>query len=378
MVRVTRHFQNLPPSYLFVEIERRKKGRSGLLNLGIGDWTEPLIPSVVEALARASREMGEPAGFRGYGPQEGYLFLREKIGQIHQMSPDEVFISDGTLSDIGAIQDLLEPDCSALILEPSYPAYQAGSLLAGRKIEWARATKANGFQPSPPLDPHGLIFLCHPNNPTGIPFSREKLSLWVEYALAHSALLVVDNVYRDFIQSPEIPRSIFEIKGAEQCAIELSSFSKSAGFSGLRLAYALISQKNPLYPAWRMRKQIKYNGAPYIVQKAAEALFTLQGQVELREVRKRQMEGALDLRNALQAEGGLDSPYVWKEVPQGYDSWSYFDHLLEQHQIVAVPGSGFGSSGDRFIRFSGLARKDQIEQAIERLKETVKETCKLR
>lgn len=403
MVKLNHHYQKLSHSYLFTEIEKRiaalkeKNPNAPLINLGIGDVARPLFPSLVSALTEASREMGEKKSFRGYGPCEGYSFLREAIAQNDyrnlSISPEEIFISDGANCDLANLQEIFAIENRIALPDPTYPVYLDSNIMAGRTrhqlksgyfggVTYLPCTEANHFQPTPPSSHVDLIYLCSPNNPTGVAMTRSLLEQWVGYAKAQEAIILYDGAYEAYIQSEEAPHSIYEIPGAKEVAIEVRSFSKTAGFTGLRCSYTVIPHQlrvhdagttHSLFSLWKRRHDTKFNGVAYPVQKTAAALYTPQGQKELRATLQEYAEQSRFLRQGMEAlgftaYGGIDAPYIWCKTPPKMSSWDFFDLLLEKAHLVAAPGRGFGLLGEGFIRFSTFAEKDLLAEALKRLK----------
>ncbi len=401
MTKLNHHYQKLGSNYIFSEIEKRvealkiKLPRSSILNLGVGDVTTPLYPPVIEALSKATQEMGDKKTFRGYGPSEGYAFLREAIAKTdysNLISPEEIFISDGANTDIANLQEIFSVDNRVAIPDPAYPVYVETNVMAGRTrpllktgryggITYLPCTEENGMQPQPPYAHVDLIYLCSPNNPTGLAMDKELLTRWVNYAKAHEAVILFDGAYEAFITS-DAPRSIYEIEGAKEVAIEIRSFSKSAGFTGLRCSYTVVPFElklrdagaiHSLHSLWKRRVETKSNGVSYPIQRAAAALYTPLGQKAMRETVQSYIERAQFLRDGLKqlgytVYGGIDSPYVWCKTPPKVTSWEFFDFLLENAQIVTIPGIGFGQEGDGYIRLSGFAEKSVIDETLIRFK----------
>lgn len=402
MVNVDPNYWKLPGNYLFTEVERRVAAYSEmhpeakLIRLGIGDVTRPLIPAVVEAMEKAAREMGSAETFRGYGPEQGYAFLREAIAEGDyrargvDISPDEIFLSDGAKSDCGNVGDLFDRECRAAVCDPVYPAYVEANVMAGRAGEydpqtgkWSRlryltCREKNGFLPDLPEEGAAdLIYLCFPNNPTGASADRGALKRWVDYANRNGSVIFFDSAYEAFITRPGIPHSIFEIEGAKTCAVEFRSFSKTAGFTGVRCAYAVVPKELirggvSLNRLWRRRQAARFNGVSYLTQRGAEAVYTPEGRAQLEEnlaFYRRNAETLLTgLRRAgLSATGGVDSPYVWVKTPGGEDSWKFFDTLLEQAHVVVTPGVGFGPGGEGYIRLTAFNRAEATKEAVERI-----------
>lgn len=403
MPKLNHHFSKLSDNYLFPEIEKRvaaysEKKPGKLMNLGVGDITQPLPSSAIAALVDAAHEMGRQDGFRGYGPPEGYPFLREAIASTEYeglgIDPSEIFISDGAQSDIANFQELFDVDNRIAIPDPTYPVYLDSNVIAGRTrallktgkhggVTYLPCTEENGFKPQVPGIPLDLIYLCCPNNPTGTAMDRSLLKEWIDYAKKNRAVILVDGAYAAFITDPDTPRSIYEIEGAKEVAVEFRTFSKSAGFTGLRCSYAVVPKElkiydygstHSLHALWKRRHDTKFNGVAYPIQRAAAALFSPQGQQEIRALVGSYLERARLFRQGLidlgyTVFGGQDSPYLWCKTPQKVSSWDFFDYLLERYQIVSIPGSGFGHSGEGFIRFSGFADPSSLGEALQRLKQ---------
>ena len=403
MVHVNENFCKLPGSYLFSEIGRRVARFSGehpeaeLIRLGIGDVTRPLVPAVVEAMERAAAEMGTPEGFHGYGPEQGYDFLRQAIaGHDYQargvaVEAEEIFVSDGAKSDCGNMGDIFSLDNVVAVCDPVYPVYVDSNAMAGRAGEYdpetgrwtgllyMPCTAENGFLPQIPAEKADLIYLCFPNNPTGGVAGREVLQAWVDYANDCGAVILFDAAYEAFITQPDIPHSIFEIPGSKTCAIEFRSFSKTAGFTGTRCAATIIPRElvregMSLRDMWNRRQCTKFNGAPYIVQRGAEAVYTPEGRKQVMENVVYYLRNAGTIRSGLAAagltvSGGVDSPYVWVKTPDGVGSWAFFDTLLREANVVTTPGAGFGPSGEGYIRLTGFGAAGATERAVERIRE---------
>jgi LL-diaminopimelate aminotransferase len=403
MVKLNHHYQKLSSSYLFSEIEKRiaalknKQPDVPLISLGIGDVSKPICPAIVSALIAASQEMGEKKTFRGYGPCEGYLFLRQAIAENDykhlDIQPDEVFISDGANSDIANLQEIFAIDNRIAIPDPTYPVYLDTNVMAGRTrlplktgryggITYLPCTEANGFQAEPPDSHADLIYLCSPNNPTGTAIDRTLMKRWVDYAREHQAVILLDGAYEAYISSTNAPHSIYEIEGAKEVAIEVRSFSKWAGFTGLRCSYTVIPHQlrvqdagaiHSLNSLWRRRVETKSNGVAYPIQRAALAVYSHQGQKEIQELIQTYSDRARFLREGLKhlgytVYGGVDAPYLWCKTPGNMGSWEFFDLLLEKAHIVAIPGRGFGLSGEGFIRFSAFAEPTSLAEGLLRLK----------
>lgn len=392
MLKLNQHFFKLRGSYFFLEIERRialfqeKNKQAELFNLGIGDISQPIPPTINQALTLACQEMGTAGRFKGYGPSEGYLFLREKIAAFDYenlaISPDEIFVSDGAQNDMANFQELFSPKSKIGVPDPTYPVYLDSNVMAGRtksltkngvygNVTYLACNEENQFQPQTPSFPLGLIYLCFPNNPTGVSFDRASLEKWVCFAKENKALLLVDGAYCAYITSPNYPKSIYEIEGAKEVAVEFRTFSKSAGFTGLRCSYTVVPKNiniegKSLHALWKRRQDTKFNGVAYPIQRAAEACFSQSGKKEVQELVSNYLHRANSLKKGLTkagftAYGGVDSPYVWCKTPEGLKSWDFFDQLLQKHQIVCLPGSGFGKEGENFVRFSGFAPPSAVE-----------------
>jgi len=402
MYKINDNFLKLPGSYLFSTIAKKVNTYSAehpdktLIRLGIGDVTQPLAPAVTDALHKAVDEMGEADSFHGYAPDLGYSFLRETIAEKDyksrgcQVSPDEIFVSDGAKSDSGNIQELFDVDNKIAVCDPVYPVYVDSNVMAGRTGEydpeterWSRViympcTKDNGFVPEFPKEKPDIIYLCFPNNPTGLAVTKDQLQGWVDYANRIGAVIIYDAAYEAYISGKDIPHSIYECSGARSCAIELRSFSKKAGFTGLRLAYTVVpkdmeSGGGSLRDMWARRHGTKYNGAPYIVQRAGEAVYSAEGDAQIREQIAYYMENARIIREGLkdagfEAYGGVDSPYIWMRTPNSMKSWDFFDYLLEHANVVGTPGAGFGPSGEGYFRLTAFGTHENTKAALERIK----------
>ena len=386
-MRINTHYQDLEDSYLFSTIAKKVAQQSAehpeqkIIRLGIGDVTLPLCPAVTDALHAAVDEMGNKETFHGYGPEQGYDFLREGIrGYYAQkgvtLEAGEVFISDGAKSDLGNILDLFDRDNIVLVPDPVYPVYVDTNVMAGRKILYCDATEQNGFLPPPPQEVEAdIIYLCSPNNPTGAAYNREQLGAWVAYAKANGAVILYDAAYEAFIQDESLPRSIYEIEGAKQCAIEFCSLSKTAGFTGLRCGYTVVPLAlcgGRLNAMWLRRQTTKFNGVPYIVQRAAAAVFTPEGLRQIEENLGYYRENARIMAQALREmgvwfTGGESSPYIFMKCPGGMDSWQYFDLLLKQAGVVGTPGEGFGKNGAGFFRLTAFGEREATKEAMARI-----------
>ncbi|WP_442316362.1 LL-diaminopimelate aminotransferase [Actinomyces minihominis] len=392
-------FQKIPASYLFSDIAKKvseyQKAHPDkqVLRLGIGDVTLPLAPAVVAALHDAVEEQAQSATFAGYGPEQGYAFLREAIAEGEyeaigvSLDSDEVFIGDGAKSDTGNIQELFAADAKVAVADPVYPVYIDSNAMAGRlgdyegnrwtNLVYLPCNEGNGYKPPFPTEPVDLIYLCYPNNPTGTTLTRDELGGWVQYARDNGAVILFDAAYRAFITDDSIPRSIYEIEGAEEVAIEFGSFSKTAGFTGLRCSWtvvpkALVIDGVSVNAMWNRRQATKFNGTPYIVQKAAAAIYSPEGQVQVQEAVDYYLRNAALIREALlgagiEAVGGDNSPYVWFKCPGGMDSWAFFDFLLNNAQVVGTPGVGFGPAGEGQFRLSAFGSFETTQEAVARL-----------
>ncbi len=400
MLKINGNFAKLPENYLFVEIANRVRKfqeehpDAEILKLGIGDVTRPLPKAVVEAMEKASREMGRAETFRGYGPEAGYPFLREAISRNEYrdrgigISPEEIFVSDGAKSDTGNIGDILDTDNIVAVCDPVYPVYVDTSVMAGRAGEYRKGygfdrivylpcRKENGFLPEIPKRKADLIYLCFPNNPTGVGIPRKELGKWVDWARENGSLILYDAAYQAFITHPDMPRSIFEIDGAKKCAIEFRSFSKTAGFTGVRCAYTVIPMELrfggvSLNRLWARRQSTKMNGVSYLVQRGAEAVFTPEGKKGVRENIEYYRENARIIKKGLEKAGfsvygGVDSPYLWLEIPKGMTSWQFFDRLLDRAGVVGTPGSGFGKFGEGYFRLTSFNSRENTRKAVERI-----------
>ncbi len=383
---VNKNFLKLPDAYLFTEIARKvnaykeENPKANIISLGIGDVTQPLAPVVIEALHKATDEMGQNATFRGYGPERGYDFLREAIVE-HDfrargigIEADEVFVSDGAKSDTGNFQELLAGDVRVAVTDPVYPVYVDSNVMAGREIVYLPCTAENGFAPALPTEHVDVIYLCYPNNPTGTTLTRDQLKSWVDYALEHEALIFYDAAYEAFIQSEDVPHSIYEIEGAKQCAVEFHSYSKTAGFTGIRCGYTIVPKilKVALNQLWNRRQCTKFNGTSYLSQRAAEATYTPEGKRQVRATISYYMENARIMREELKemgfkVYGGKDAPYLWVGTPNRMSSWEFFDWMLRSAHVVCTPGVGFGPSGEGFVRLTAFGTHELTEKALHRI-----------
>lgn len=409
MLRINDHFLELPGSYLFSEIARKvstfkeEHPETQLIRLGIGDVTRPLPEACIQAMHRAVDEMADSVTFRGYGPERGYDFLIEAIIRndfepygIH-IDASEIFVSDGAKSDTGNIGDILHTDNRVCVTDPIYPVYIDSNVMAGRagtldeqgrwsRITYMPCTAENHFVPELPEQPVDLIYLCSPNNPTGTALTREQLKRWVDYALKHDCLILFDAAYEAFIREEEVPHSIYEIEGARQCAIEFRSFSKTAGFTGVRCGYTVVpqdvygrtkdGQKEKLNPIWNRRQCTKFNGTSYITQRAAEAVYSPEGKQQVKATIDFYLENARIMREGLTEAGltvygGVNSPYLWLQTPHGVTSWKFFDRLLHQAHVVGTPGSGFGPSGEGYLRLTAFGNREDCIEAMKRIKNRI-------
>ena len=392
-MKINQHYLSLEESYLFSEIAHRvsryteEHPEADVIRMGIGDVTLPLAKPVIAALHKAVDEMGDQATFRGYGPEQGYDFLKEAVQKYYAdrsiaLEADEIFISDGAKSDLGNILDLFSADNTVLVPDPVYPVYVDTNLMAGRKIVYVSATEENGFLPLPDPAQHAdIIYMCSPNNPTGAVYDRDGLTAWVDYANAQGAVILFDAAYECFVSEPGLPRSIFEIEGAKTCAIEFCSFSKMAGFTGTRCGWTIVPKAladGKLHAMWLRRQTTKFNGVPYIVQKGAAAVFTPEGMAEIQHTLDYYRENARVLSETLDAlgiwyTGGKNSPYLWLKCPKGMDSWTFFDYLLENAHVVGTPGEGFGANGKDFFRLTAFGDQARTREAAERLRKLLAE-----
>lgn len=407
MARINAHYLKLTAGYLFPEISRRVNAFSRehpearILRLGIGDVTQPLPRAAVDAFLGGVEKMGHAGTFRGYGPEQGYDFLREAIarndfeGRGAHVSPDEIFVSDGAKCDCGNIQELFDVQAKVAVADPVYPVYVDTNVMAGRtgpadssgrydKLLYMPCTEATGFLPQIPREPVDVVYLCFPNNPTGAVAPREVLKRWIEYAMKVDAVILFDAAYEAFISDPAIPHSIYEIDGARQVAVEFRSFSKTAGFTGTRCAFTVVPKdvegkdergnRVSLHQLWSRRHTTKFNGVSYPVQLAAAALYSPEGKEQVRAIIQYYMINARIIREGLashgyRVHGGVDAPYIWLQTPKGESSWGFFDRLLAEANVVGTPGSGFGPSGEGYMRLSAFGERHTVEEAVERIRE---------
>ena len=387
-MKINDHYMNLSSNYLFADIAKKVQAfkaenpEAEEISLGIGDVTQPLCPAVVEALHKAADEMGQSATFRGYGPERGYDFLRNAIVENDyrargiDVDTDEVFVSDGAKSDTGNFQELLSADSVVAVTDPVYPVYVDSNVMAGRRIVKLPCTAENGFVPAFPQEHVDAIYLCYPNNPTGTTLNKEQLKAWVDYALQHNALIFYDAAYEAFIQSADVPHSIYEIEGAKQCAVEFHSFSKTAGFTGVRCGYTIVPKTLPvpLNQLWSRRQCTKFNGTSYISQRAAEAIYSPEGRQQVQQTIDYYMQNAHHMLSVLRSlgfecYGGENAPYIWMRTPNGMGSWQFFESLLYGAQVVCTPGVGFGPSGEGYVRFTAFGSHERTEEALQRIRD---------
>ena len=404
MILLNENYLKLPGSYLFSTIAKKvaayqqEHPNEDIIRLGIGDVSRPLVPAVVEALHKASDEMGRAETFRGYGPEQGYAFLREAIlkhdylDRNIALEADEIFVSDGAKSDVANFQELFDVSCKVALQDPVYPVYLDTNVMAGRTgnfengrfggIVYLPCTEENGFIPDLPRERVDLVYLCSPNNPTGAAMTRSELKKWVDWAAQHNSVILYDSAYEAFITQPDVPHSIYEIPGAQKVAVEFRSFSKTAGFTGTRCAYTVVPKALQVYDRagkthalnalWLRRQTTKFNGVPYIVQRAAQAVFTPMGQAQIRSVIEVYQKNAQVILQALQAAGlqafgGVNAPYIWLKTPNGIDSWTFFDRLLSKARVVGTPGVGFGACGEGYFRLTAFNTPELTQAAASRL-----------
>jgi len=385
MAKLNRFFAELKREYIFPIIEfklealKKSHPHASIVNLGVGDIALPLAPSIGAEIRRAVSEMETSQGIRGYGPTEGYTFLREAIAQ-HQyastgIEAGEIFISDGANPDTANFLELFDQECRIGLTDPTYPVYLDANILAGRgsRIELLPCLEENGFAPLFPKTRCDYIYLCTPNNPTGVALNRQQLEAWVEYAHANETVLLIDNAYEAFVTSPDIPKTVYEIAGAKEVAIEFRSFSKTAGFTGLRCAYTIVPKATgALHSLWAKRQAIKTNGVSYPIQRGAAAVFSPQGKKETQGQIANYLAQANLLKRGLSrlghtCFGGIDSPYVWWKTPRGMKSWEFFDQLLRDLHLISIPGSGFGAHGEGFVRLSAFTTPQKTELALSKI-----------
>ena len=406
MTQINQNFLKLPGSYLFSEIARRVSAYTSahpeakMIRLGIGDVTRPLVPAVIAAMHSAVDEMGTFEGFHGYGPEQGYEFLRNAIAEHDyaargiDIQPNEIFISDGAKSDCGNIGDIFGPDNVVAVCDPVYPVYVDTNAMAGRagdfqeeigrwsKLVYMPCVEENGFTPELPKEKVDMIYLCYPNNPTGTVATKEQLKVWVDYANEHQSIILFDSAYEAFVTEENVPHSIFEIEGARTCAIEFRSFSKTAGFTGNRCAYTVVPMElerdgAKLNSLWNRRQCTKFNGVPYVIQRGAAAIYTEEGKAQIREnIAYYQNNAKVILEGLTEAGltcyGGVNAPYIWMKTPDGVGSWEFFDRILQEANVVTTPGAGFGPSGEGYIRLTAFGDADATREAVERIKKILK------
>lgn len=390
MLKINENYAKLKESYLFSEIAHRVNAYSAanpdkkLIKMGIGDVTLPLCDAVVQAMKTAADEMEKAETFRGYGPEQGYDFLKEKIRAYYakigvELAPDSIFISDGAKSDLGNILDIFSKDNKVLIPDPVYPVYVDTNVMDDRNIVFADANEQNGFLPLPDENTDAdIVYICSPNNPTGAVYDKDGLKKWIAYAKEHKAVILFDAAYESFVADPTLPRSIYEIDGAKECAIEFCSLSKTAGFTGTRCGYTVVPDElvfdgHSLNKFWLRRQTTKFNGVSYIVQRAAEAVFTDEGQRQIRANIDYYRENAKIITTAFDELGityfgGKNSPYIWMKCPNGMDSWTFFDYLLKNAGVVGTPGAGFGENGEGFFRLTSFSNHENTQEAMKRFK----------
>lgn len=406
MIQVNDNFIKLPGNYLFSSIAKKVNAfksahpEAALIRLGIGDVTRPLPPASIKAMHRAVDELADAGTFHGYGPEQGYDFLIQAILEHDyrlrgvELRPTEIFVSDGAKSDTGNFGDILGTGNKVAVTDPVYPVYIDSNVMAGRAGElqsngqWNRltylpCTAENHFIPSLPQEPVDMIYLCYPNNPTGTTLTKAELQKWVDYALEHKALILYDAAYEAYIHESDVPHSIYEIEGARSCAVEFRSFSKTAGFTGVRCGYTVVPEEVKAMTAsgeqvalnhlWNRRQCTKFNGTSYITQRGAEAIYTAEGQAEIKETIAYYMENARLMREGLLSAGftlygGVNAPYIWVKAPEGLDSWSFFEMLLHEVNVVGTPGVGFGPSGEGFLRLTAFGKREDCQEAMSRIK----------
>ena len=406
MAKINENYLKLKASYLFSDIAKRIRAFTDahpdarIIRLGIGDVTQPLPPAVIKAMHEAVDEMGKAESFRGYGPDYGYDFLISLIAKHDygargvSVSPDEIVVSDGSKSDSGNIQEIFAADATIALTDPVYPVYMDSNVMAGRTgaadergryagVTYLPCTAENNFEAQVPDRPVDMVYLCYPNNPTGSVLTKAGLKKWVDWARANGAVILYDAAYEAYIRDPAIPHSIYEVEGARECAIEFRSFSKSAGFTGTRCAFTVVpkevmgrtasGERVPLNGLWMRRQSTKFNAVPYVIQKGAAAVYSEEGQAQVKALVDFYMENARIIRSGLQAAGltvygGQNAPYIWLKTPAGLSSWEFFDKLLNEAHVVGTPGSGFGPSGEGYFRLTAFGSRAQTEEAIARIK----------
>lgn len=404
MIKVNDNFRFLPEAYLFSEVARRVSAFKNehpemkIIRMGIGDVTRPLCHAAIEAMHRAVDDEANAATFHGYGPEQGYDFLRSRIVEVDyrsrgiDLSADEIFVGDGAKSDLGNFGDILDADCRIAVTDPVYPVYVDTNVMSGRggafdgryhkNIIYLPMSRQNGYVPQLPAERPDVIYLCSPNNPTGTAMTRDQLKVWVDYARREGSLILFDSAYEAYIHSEDVPHSIYEIDGAKDVAVEFRSFSKTAGFTGIRCGYTVVPRHLKgvgkdgvtvsLNKLWSRRQCTKFNGASYISQRAAEATYTPEGRRQIAETIGHYMENARIMCESLSAAGfeiagGVDSPYIWMKTPDGMSSWDFFDHLLYKHAVVGTPGAGFGAEGEGYLRLTAFNTHEATLEAMRRL-----------
>lgn len=406
MTQMNQHYLELQGSYLFSEVAKRRtkfvqeNPNADIISLGIGDVTRGLPAAVVQAMHAAVDEMAQPGTFRGYGPEQGYDFLTQAIIENDYKSRgvdiqlNEVFLSDGSKCDVGNIQEIFSQDAVVAVQDPVYPVYVDTNVMAGRSgkfnretnrydnIEYLECNAANNFKPALPKRKVDIIYLCYPNNPTGMTLSKEELKVWVDYAKANKCIILFDSAYEAFITEADVPRSIYEIEGAKEVAIEFRSFSKTAGFTGIRCAYTVVPRELKGYDKdgnellvndlWNRRHTTKFNGVSYVTQRGAAAIYTPEGKEQVKSIIDYYMTNASIIREGmksigLEVYGGVNAPYIWLQTPNGVDSWSFFDRLLSEANIVGTPGVGFGQSGQGYLRLTAFGSRENTDRAVERI-----------
>lgn len=394
MARINSNYLRLSQNYLFSEVARRiaafqaANPDAQIIKMSIGDVTRPLCSAAIDALHKATDDQSHADTFHGYGPEQGYAFLAEKIRDFDYaphgvaLSADEIFISDGAKSDLGNIGDIFAPDCRVAVTDPVYPVYVDTNVMLGRSITYLPCTEDNDFVPQFPAEPVDLIYLCYPNNPTGTTLNRAQLKQWVDYARRTDAIILFDSAYECFITEDDVPHSIYEIEGAKECAIEFRSYSKTAGFTGLRCGYTVVPHALrgtdergnvvELNQLWRRRQTTKFNGASYPIQRAAEAIYTPEGAAQVRETVDYYLRNARLLRQGVEAaglscRGGVNAPYVWVKTPAGISSWEFFDLMLKRINVACTPGVGFGPGGEGYVRLTAFNTLEATREAMHRL-----------
>ncbi len=393
MANINENYLSLKQSYLFSEIAKRvstftvANPDKKIIRLGIGDVTKPLPNCVITAMHKATDEMANEKTFKGYGPEQGYDFLKETISEHYKeknvnLDLDEIFVSDGAKSDTGNIGDIFDKDNIVLVTDPVYPVYIDTNMMAGRQIKLLDCNEQNGFTPAPPNFKGDIIYLCSPNNPTGSVMTKPQLQEWVDYANKNGSVILFDAAYEAFISDENLPKSIYEIEGAKNCAIEFCSFSKTAGFTGTRCAYTIVpktlmrktklGENISLNSLWNRRQATKFNGVPYIVQRGATAVYSQQGKKETKEIIAYYMQNAKIISDTLKSLGityfgGVNAPYIWLKCPQGFSSWGFFDYLLNNIYVVGTPGSGFGKNGEGYFRLTAFGSRENTIEATKRI-----------